>query len=224
MTAPAGATGPEPVRGEPLTLRPISDGPGVFASVVDRYDPRTRRLIVEWPVEHLRLVRLRPGQRLAVELTRPDEGLYRIDGLLESASNEEPPQLTLLLDGQWQRAQRREALRHAIEMRPTAATRFAAAGSRERFDPLVLNLSSGGMRVQSETELTVDDQLEMMFGTPSGRAQLRLRMVVLRVERLVEGGGWTAGCQFVESELAEREQIVAFILAQQRAVARDLSA
>jgi len=143
MTAPAGPTGPEPVRGEPLALRLTSDGQRGFASVVDRYDPRSRRLVVEWPVEHLRLVRLRPGQRMAIELTRADEGLYRADGLLESASSEEPPQLTLRLDG---------------------------------------------------------------------------------VERLVDEYGWAAGCQFVESEMAEREQIVAFILAQQRAVARDLSA
>src|SRR5262245_2846291 len=164
MTAPAGGSGPEPVRGEPLALRLNGGGQRVFASVVDRYDPRSRRLVVEWPVEHLRLVRVRPGESLAIELARADEGLYRVDGLLESASTEEPPQLTLRLDGDWQRAQRRESMRHAIEMRPTAAVRFAAAGSRERFDPLVLNLSTGGMRVRSETELTVDDELELTFG------------------------------------------------------------
>jgi hypothetical protein len=44
----------------------------------------------------------------------------------------------LLLEGDWQRAQRRESMRHAIEMRPTAA-----------------------VRVQSETELTIDDELEL---------------------------------------------------------------
>ena len=44
-------------------------------------------------------------------------------------------------------------------------------------------------------------------------------MLVLRVDR--QDDVWEAGCQFVESSVVEREQIVAFILAQQRAQAED---
>jgi hypothetical protein len=47
-------------------------------------------------------------------------------------------------------------------------------------------------------------------------------VAVLRVERVDDG--WEAGCQFTESSEVERAQVVAFILAQQDALARDLSA
>jgi len=219
MTAPVGETGPEPVRGELLALRLNGDDHPPVPSVVERYDRRQRRLVVEWPVEHYRLVILRPGQKIGIDLTRPDDGLYCVDGRLESASNEEPPHLVLRLEGAWQRAQRRETTRHVVEIRPTTAMRYAVDGDHMRFEPLVLNLSTGGMRVRSETELTVDDELELTFGTPSGGAQLRLRMLVLRVDHGDEM--WEAGCQFVESSMVEREQIVAFILVQQRALAED---
>jgi len=219
MTAPVGEAGPEPVRGETLALRLNGNGQHALPSVVERYDRQSRRLVVEWPVEHFRLVVLRPGETIGVELTRLEEGLFCVAARLESASNEEPPHLVLRLDGDWQRAQRRETTRHAVEIRPNSAMRFAVGGDHMRFEPLVLNLSSGGMRVRSDTELTLDDELQLTFGTPSGGAQLRLRMLVLRVERLQDG--WEAGCQFVESSAAEREQIVAFILAQQRTRADD---
>src|SRR3954468_14363260 len=105
MTAPVGEAGPEPVRGESLALRLNGDEQPPLPSVVERYDRRQRRLVVEWPVEHFRLVALRPGQTIAIELTRPQEGLYSVDGRLERASNEEPPHLVLRLEGEWQRAQ-----------------------------------------------------------------------------------------------------------------------
>ena len=110
--------------------------------------------MVEWPVEHFRLVVLRPAQKVVVELTRPEEGLYCVEGLLESASNEEPPHLVLRLEGEWQREQRRETTRHMVDIRPNAAMRYAVDGDHMRVRTLVLNLSSGGMRVRSETELT----------------------------------------------------------------------
>jgi c-di-GMP-binding flagellar brake protein YcgR len=176
------------------------------------------RLVVSWPMEHLRLYPLRAGQIIVVELARPDDALYSIEVVLESASTEEPPSLTLRCMGEWQRVQRRQTHRFPIEMHASEAMRFAADGDRVGFDAVILDLSTGGMRVRSGSELTPGDELDLVFGTPSGGAQLRLRVHVLRVSK--DGRRWEAGCQFVESSQHEREQIVQFILAQQNAMSR----
>ena len=175
-----------------------------------------------WPTEHLRLFPMRAGQHVVIEVTRPDEGLYSVESVLESASTEEPPHLVLRLTEQWRHRQRRDVHRHSLDMRPNEATRFAVDGDRIPFDAVILDLSSGGMRVQSRAELTVGDELELTFGTPSGGAQLRLRVHVLRVSEpsAAVSDAWEAGCQFVESSRGERDQIVQFILAQQNAVSR----
>jgi c-di-GMP-binding flagellar brake protein YcgR len=205
--------------GQRVDLWITSDaGRHLLHSIVEHYEEGGSRLVVAWPTEHSRLVHLTPGQAVELEVVQAGGAPYTRDSVLEGASTEEPPRLTLRLSGAWRRAQRRETVRHVVEMRPSSAIRFAVDGDRVRIDPLVLNLSTGGMRVQCDSELTLDDELELMFATPSGGAQLRLRMTVLHVKR--DADGWEAGCQFVESSLGEREQIVGFILAQQRATER----
>jgi c-di-GMP-binding flagellar brake protein YcgR len=205
--------------GQPLDLR-IATAAGEHAlhTYVVAHHAGSSRLILNWPTEGTRLFPLRAGQELTVELSREGDAHYSVEGRLESASMEEPPRLTLRLEGEWQRVQRREAHRHAVEMHATQATRYSVEGERESFDAIIRDLSTGGMRVHSKSELTVGDELELMFGTPSGGAQLSLRVHVLRVVGATEG--WDAGCQFVESSSSEREQIVHFILAQQNAVTR----
>ncbi len=210
---------PELDPGQQIDLRIASQsGEHTLHTFVVRHDARAARLVVDWPTEQLRLFPLRPGQKLSVELPRTADALYSIEARLDSASTEEPPQLTLRLLDDWHRVQRREAHRHPVEMHATQATRFSIEGDREPLDALILDLSTGGLRVEARSELTVGDELELMFGTPSGGAQLRLRVHVLRVEQREHA--WQAGCQFVESSQSEREQIVHFILAQQNAVSR----
>jgi c-di-GMP-binding flagellar brake protein YcgR len=191
-------------------------GAHALRTTLERHDGK--RLVVAWPVEHLRLYPLRAGQMIVVEVTRADDALYSIETVLESASTEEPPSLALRCSGDWQRVQRRQTHRFPVEMRASEAMRFAADGDRLAFQAEILDLSTGGMRVRSGTELTAGDELDLVFGTPSGGAQLRLRVNVLRVSKM--DGNWEAGCQFVESSQHERGQIVQFILAQQNAISR----
>jgi c-di-GMP-binding flagellar brake protein YcgR len=187
------------------------------------FDRVSGRLRVDWPTQHLRLFPLMPGQIVQVDVARPDDALYALEMLIESASTEEPPSLVLRPDGAWQRIQRRRAVRHPVEMRPSHAL-FRRAGNA---DPIALaavigNLSAGGMRLTTLDELQVGDQLEMRFGTPSGGAELSVKLTVVRVGPSANSGhsAWDVGCEFVEPSASEREQIVQFILAQQAAVAR----
>jgi c-di-GMP-binding flagellar brake protein YcgR len=189
---------------------------------LEQLDPLSGRLVVSWPADHLRLFALRPGQAIVVEFSQPTDALYTRETLLESASTEEPPRLVLRPTGDWQRVQRRETVRHLIDMRPTRATRALATGEHEPFRALIGDLSAGGIRLATSSDLEVGDLLELTFGTPSGGAELRLRVTVARVAPSADlaRGVWDVGCQFVEPSTIEREQIVRFILVQQGAVAR----
>jgi len=217
---PAGA--PELTPHQRLDLRVVSDdGVHALRTQLEQVDTATSRLVVIWPTEQLRLFPLRPGQAVVVELSRPGDALYRLETLVESATTEEPPRLVLRPVDEWQRVQRRDAVRHPVDIRPSQAHRVTAGGERQPFSAVIVDLSTGGMRMATMTELEMFDQLEMVFGTPSGGAELRLRVTVVRVAppRSMDDA-WEIGCQFVEPSTVEREQIVQFILAQQAAVAK----
>ena len=214
MTEPAGA--PELAPRQQLDLRIASDdGVHSLRTHVEYFDRASGRLRVGWPTERLRLFPLMPGQLVMVEVARPGDALYSIETLIESATTEEPPSLILRPDGPWQRVQRRRAVRHPVDMRPTSALQLRGTSFEPvAFSAIISDLSAGGLRLQ------VGDQLELAFGTPSGGAELRLRLTVVRAARGRDG--WDIGCQFVEPSATEREQIVQFILAQQGAVARSI--
>jgi c-di-GMP-binding flagellar brake protein YcgR len=221
---PSGA--PELTPHQRLDLRVVSeDGVHALRTQLQHFDSATNRLVVIWPTEQLRLFRLRPGQAVVVELSRPGDALFKLETLVESATTEEPPRLVLRPVDDWQRVQRRDAVRHPVDIQPSQAHRVLPGGERQSFSAVIADLSTSGMRMTTTTELGIFDQLEMVFGTPSGGAELRLRVTVVRVAppRSVGHDAWEFGCQFVEPSAGEREQIVQFILAQQAAVAKRLA-
>jgi c-di-GMP-binding flagellar brake protein YcgR len=221
---------PHPMAGAPelsprqrLDLRIVSDdGVHALRTQLEHLEGTTGRLVVIWPTEQLRLFPLRPGQAIVVELSRPGDALYTRETLIESATTEEPPRLVLRPVSDWQRVERREAVRHPLDIRPSLAHRILRGGERQPISAVIADLSTGGMRMATSTEVEIDDQVELAFGTPSGGAELRLRVTVVRVApaRSVGHDTWEIGCQFVEPRKVEREQIVQFILAQLQAVER----
>jgi len=220
---PAGV--PELTPHQRLDLRVVSDdGVHALRTQLEQVDPATGRLIVIWPTEQLRLFRLGPGQAVVVEFSRPGDALYKLETLVESATTEEPPRLVLRPVDDWQRVQRRDAVRHPVDIRPSEVHRLLDGGERQPFSAVIVDLSTSGMRMATATELDMFDQLEMVFGTPSGGAELRLRVNVVRIAPPRSAAdAWEIGCQFVEPSAVEREQIVQFILAQQAAVAKRLT-
>jgi hypothetical protein len=178
--------------------------------MLERVDDTTERLVVSWPVDQLRLFPLWPGQFMVVELTQAHDGLYMRDALLESATTEEPPRLVLRPTAEWQRVQRRQRPRHPIQFQPSQATRVSPP---QDFEASVIDLSAGGVRITASIELDLGDAVELCFETPSGGAELRLRLIVVRVEP-IDGDPptWDLGCQFVEAGRTERDRIVQFVL------------
>ena len=217
------AGGPELTRDEWIDLGVVGEtGVHTLRTQVQRVDGAARQLVVAWPTEHLRLFPLKPGQLVLIEVSKPMDALYTLEALVASASTEEPPTLVLRAEGEWNRVQRRQAIRHLVDMRPSRALRLREHAEPTPFSALLSDLSAGGLRLSTSAQLDVGDQLELAFITPSGGAELRLRVRVLRAVPPRTGRGvWEYGCEFVEPSLAEREQIVQFILAQQGAIARE---
>src|SRR5260370_24121575 len=122
---------PELTPHQRLDLRVVSDdGVHALRTQLQQVDPATGRLIVIWPTEQLRLFRLGPGQAVVVEFTRPGDALYKLETLVESATTEEPPRLVLRPVDEWQRVQRRDAIRHPVDIRPSQAHRVTARRAR----------------------------------------------------------------------------------------------
>ncbi len=222
---PEAAGPPELTPHQRLDLRIVSDdGVHALRTHLQYFDSATNRLVVIWPTEQLRLFRLGPGQAVVVEFSRPGDALYKLETLVESATTEEPPRLVLRPVDDWQRVQRRDAVRHPVDIRPSQAHRVLPGGELEPFSAVIVDLSTSGMRMTTTTALDMFDQLEIAFGTPSGGAELRLRVNVVRIAPPRSAAdAWEIGCQFVEPSAVEREQIVQFILAQQAAVAKRLT-
>src|SRR5260370_24456707 len=125
---------PELTPHQRLDLRVVSDdGLHALRTQLQQVDPATGRLIVIWPTEQLRLFRIEPGQAVVVELSRPSDALYKLETLVESATTEEPPRLVLRPVDEWQRVQRRGAIRHPVDVPPSQAYRGLPRGSRAPF-------------------------------------------------------------------------------------------
>lgn len=205
---------------EHVQLRVANDeGVHALRTQLEWFDDVSGRLCVAWPTPDARLFPLHAGQPVTLEVSRPSDALYTVEALLESASTEEPPQVVLRPTAPWHRVQRRQTLRYAVEMRPTTTLRLRGSADAQAISAVLSDLSTGGMRITSDSEVEPGDRLELAFGTPSGGAELRLRVTVLRVVPVRRDGRprWEAGCQFVEPTEGERDQIVQFILAQQSA-------
>jgi benzoate membrane transport protein len=108
-------------------------------------------------------------------------------------------------------APRRE-MRLPVVIHPAAVSRVAG-DLRIPISATIRNISPNGLLVHSEQQLLAGTQLEFLFRTPGG-AELSMRADVRHVQHLqVESPEvWEAGCEFRESDLDSREQLVKFVL------------
>jgi hypothetical protein len=106
----------------------------------------------------------------------------------------------------------RAETRLAVLIRPAWSVRIAG-DLRVSVAASIRNISAGGLLVHSEQQLLPGAQLEFGFQTPGG-AELRLRADVRHVQHRVffSTDIWEAGCEFRETDLDSREQLVQFVL------------
>jgi c-di-GMP-binding flagellar brake protein YcgR len=177
------------------------------------------RLTIAWPTDRGRLVYIRLGQTVELAASAPGDALYSTQVKIAAARNAGVPLLDLEVQGDWQRLQRREAVRISVSIRPRLAERVTAAG-RKVLRTGISNISATGIQIRSQDELHAGDRIALAFQLADGSRELTLEAEVRRIEVLDQGKVWQAGCRFVDIEPAHSDQIVQFIFAQQRALAR----
>src|SRR5438477_5870989 len=116
--------------------------------------------------------------------------------------------------GEQAAVQRRE-MRLPVVIHP-AETARVAGDLRIPVHATIRNISANGLLVHSEQQLVPGTQLEFVFRTPGG-AELSMRADVRHVQHLqIESPElWEAGCEFRESDLDSRDQLVKFVLKHQ---------
>jgi CheY-like chemotaxis protein len=73
-----------------------------------------------------------------------------------------------------------------------------------------VNLSAGGMLVETSRELACDQEIDLRFQVPACHEPFVTRARVVRCERM-ERGGWSTGLEFVAMSDAQRAIIDAFV-------------
>ena len=189
-----------------------------FPSRIEDEDGSGLRLTVAWPTDRGRLVYVRLGQTIELAASTQGDALYSTRVKISAARNAGLPLLDLEVLGDWQRLQRRGAVRVRVAIRPRLAERVTGAG-RKPLRAGISNISATGVQVRCQDELRVGDRVALAFQLGEGSKELALEAEVRRVE-ILEPRVWQAGCYFVNIEAGQSEQIVQFIFAQQRALAR----
>jgi hypothetical protein len=76
------------------------------------------------------------------------------------------------------------------------------------------------LRVRCQERILAGEQLELLFATHAGDAEIQLRVEVRHVDLHQSSAGevWEAGCEFREIPQTTQEQLLNFLVEQQAAV------
>ncbi len=184
-------------------------------------DISAERLQVAWPTDReRRLIPLKVGDTIPLAASAED-ALYSVSTKVEGARREGLPLLTLRVAGQWQRVQRREAVRVPVAIRPRVVERLVG-DQRQKLRAGIANLSGTGLQVRSQDELKPGDVLELAFTVMDIDEEIETQAIVRRVQQHDRGSLhiWDAGCEFQDLPKHLAQKLVQFIFAQQRALAR----
>jgi c-di-GMP-binding flagellar brake protein YcgR len=177
-------------------------------------DAAWRRLVIAWPTDReRRLLPAKVGDTIELAGSMQD-ALYSVKVRILRCDQASVPLLAVEIVGDWQRSQRREAVRIPVAIRPRIANRILG----DVAEPLragITNISAAGLQLRSQDQLKVGDELELVFALPDSSRELDVQARVRRVqpqEKL-----WVAGCQLERVPDKTVQHIVQFIFAQQRA-------
>ncbi len=192
-----------------------------LSAQLEAVDEPTQRIVVGWPVADRRLFPFKPGDRLSVEASLPNDAHYVAEARLSAATAEEPPHLVLKLPSGWKRIQRRRDVRLRVDLHPSLGRRVVD-GAWLPIHTRITNLSAGGLELRSDDELVEGDQIELGFALPHAGPEMRVRLEVRHVSCASAAalGRWQAGCELRGLDETVRDRIVQYVFAEQRAEAR----
>jgi c-di-GMP-binding flagellar brake protein YcgR len=190
-----------------------------LASRIEDEDGSGARLSIAWPTDRGKLVYVRLGETIQLAASLPDDALYSTRVKIAAARQVNIPLLDLEIQGDWKRLQRREAVRVSVSIGPRVSEKVTPV-TRKPLRATISNISATGIQVQTRHQLCVGDRVALVFQLNEGGRELSLEADVRRIETLDQGRVLQAGCQFVDVHPGQAEQIVQFIFARQRALAR----
>ena len=193
-------------------------------SRIEARDSAAQRFALAWPSDReRRLLDLEIGQSVQI-MTSAQDALYSAAARVEETERDAGlPIVIVRLTGPWQRAQRRNAVRVGVAIKPRLAARLVG-DVRKHLRLGITNLSAGGVRVRSQDELRTGDYLELDFDMSAEALEtVYVFARVRRVQRVARPGGdvWDAGCEFEGAAPRLIERVVHFIFFEQRAQARN---
>jgi c-di-GMP-binding flagellar brake protein YcgR len=192
-----------------------------IASRLEDHDDSGTRLVIAWPTDRARrLIPFKRGDTVTLAASRQD-ALYSAAMRVEKTESDGLPVLTLRVTGEWQRSQRRNAVRVRVAIRPRSAVRLDGA-KQHKLRAGIVDLSANGAQVRSQDELKAGDLLELAFSVLGIDEEIEVQATVRRVQQVDRGGVhiWVTGCEFKGLSPRLSQKLVQFIFAQQRTIAR----
>ncbi|HEV7662776.1 MAG TPA: PilZ domain-containing protein [Chloroflexota bacterium] len=162
------------------------------------------------------------GQTVMVTVGTGSDGIMSAEAFVDRFDGPHGPQLTLRLQGPLRRQQRRFDVRLPLDLPARRTLRLQLTGEPQSIRSRVLDISAGGLMLQTRNKVDAGDRLVVAFTLPGDGLELRVAIVVRYCRqpdesRLYE---WELGCQFQVLRPADRERIARYIFGQQREVAR----
>jgi c-di-GMP-binding flagellar brake protein YcgR len=140
---------------------------------------------------------------------------------VERATKDGLPMLELRVLGDWERSQRRNAVRVPVAIRPRIVERVEG-DTRQKLRAGISNLSANGVQLRSQDEIKLGDLLDLAFHVMGIDEEIEVQAKVRRVMQHERGSLhiWEAGCEMQGLPPRVSQKIVQFIFGQQRAQAR----
>jgi c-di-GMP-binding flagellar brake protein YcgR len=202
----------------------LSVGVEWLVTRLEEHDDSRTRLVVAWPTDRQRrLMPLKAGDALQIAATNSEDALYSAPARVERAHRDAGlPMLELRLLGDWERSQRRNAVRVPVAIRPRMVDRIQG-DTRQALRAGITNLSANGVQVRSRDEIKMGDLLDLAFNVMGIEEEIEVQAQVRRVMQQERGSmhTWEAGCEMLRLPPRISQKIVQFIFSQQRAQARN---
>jgi hypothetical protein len=208
---PPAEIAPPPWRGDRVILDGLPGGP--WMTVVTDASPGA--LAVAPPRLGGRVVPLPVGREMRVAYS-VREVPCEVDAVLRSGPAPGDDAYSVRLVGPPRRLQRRSAVRVPVHLLV-----HAHVGEDRRVGAITENLSAGGalLRVSDVIEIGAELSVAIDCGTPSGRIELKGRVV--RADRVLQGDRtWRVAVAFPDLAAADEDRLVRFVFERQRELRR----
>jgi hypothetical protein len=162
------------------------------------------------------------GQTVVMTIGTATDGILSVEAFVDRLEGEHGSELTLRLHGPLRRQQRRFDVRLPLDIPARRTLRLSQGAEPEPVRSRVLDISAGGVMLQTSRQLEAGERVVLAFTLPGDGLELRVALVVRYCRKPDQDRSlrWESGCQFQVLRPADRERIARYIFTQQREVAR----